>query len=92
MVEIEWVGRGRKHIFDGTNVTELRAMPDAEHKDKKDFSDEELEEIMDMHGPQGQISIAEVREIIKENPLLVAGLVFAFGLLVGVSLSSSRRD
>ena len=59
---------------------------------KEKFSDEELEEIMDMHAPQGQITVQEIRETIRENPLLVTGLVFAFGLLVGVSFSSGRGN
>ena len=58
---------------------------------KKEFRDEELEEIMFTRGSKDQISVAEVREMIRENPLLVAGLVFTFGLLVGVSLSSGRK-
>jgi hypothetical protein len=55
------------------------------------FSDEELEEIMDQHAPKGQVSAAELRQIIRDNPLLVAGLVFAFGLLLGVSFRSGHR-
>lgn len=58
---------------------------------KESFSDEELEEIMDMRAPKGQISVAELRQMIRENPLLVAGLVFTFGLLLGVSLRSGRK-
>jgi hypothetical protein len=57
---------------------------------KQEFSDEEVEEIMDMHEPGKQITVREIREMIQENPLLVTGLVFAFGLLVGVSLSGRR--
>ncbi len=59
--------------------------------EKESFSDEEVEEIMDMHAPKGQLSASEFRQIIRENPLLVAGLVFTFGLLLGVSLRPSRR-
>ena len=58
---------------------------------KKEFPDEELEEIMFTHGSKDRITVAEVREMIRENPLLVAGLVFTFGLLLGVSLSSGRK-
>jgi hypothetical protein len=64
-------------------------MPAKEERDS--FSDEELEEIMDRHAPMGQISIAELRQMIRENPLLVAGLVFTLGLLLGVSFRSSRK-
>ena len=55
------------------------------------YSDEELEEIMDMHAPTDMISVRELREAIVENPLLMAGLAFAFGLLVGVALSPKRK-
>jgi hypothetical protein len=60
-------------------------------ENKEDFSDEEVEEIIDMHEPKGQISVAELRRTIRENPLLVTGLVFAFGLLLGISLVSRRK-
>ncbi len=56
---------------------------------KDEFSDEELEEIMDMKAPKELVR--ELEATIKESPLLVMGLVFAFGLLVGVSLGSGRR-
>jgi hypothetical protein len=59
---------------------------------KQEFSDDELEEIMNMHESGRQVTIREIREAIQENPLLVTGLVFAFGLLVGVALSGRRRD
>ena len=57
--------------------------------EKEKFSDEELEEIMDMHAPADLVK--ELRATMKESPLLVAGLVFTFGLLVGVSLGTRRR-
>lgn len=55
------------------------------------YSDEELEEIMDMHAVKDMISVREMREAIRENPLLMAGLVFAFGFLAGIALSPRRR-
>jgi len=54
-----------------------------------DFSDEELEEIIDMQAPQALFK--EFEAIVKERPLLVSGLIFAFGLLLGASLSHRRR-
>lgn len=63
----------------------------ARSKEKESFSDEELEEIMSMHAPKGQMSVAELRQVIRDNPLLFAGLVFTFGLLLGVSLRPARR-
>lgn len=65
-------------------------MPETQEK-KEDFPDDELEEIMNMHAPKDQINVAEARKIIRENPLLVAGLVFTFGLLLGVSLAGKKR-
>ena len=62
----------------------------AEEK-SENFSDEELEEIMDMQAPRGKITVSELREAIRQNPLLMAGLVFTLGVLLGVSLSSGRR-
>jgi hypothetical protein len=66
-------------------------MSDAEKPKKKEFSDEELEEIMGRHGPEDELSIQEIRTMIRENPLLVTGLVFAFGLLLGLSLCPARK-
>jgi hypothetical protein len=60
--------------------------------EKEKFSDEELEEIIDMHATKDILSASELRATIRENPLLVAGLVFAFGLLVGSSLCSRRKS
>ncbi len=58
---------------------------------KEKYSDEELEEIMDMHAT-GQVSVRQIRATIQENPLLVTGLVFAFGLLMGLSMCPRRKS
>jgi hypothetical protein len=63
----------------------------ATNQDKESFSDEEVEEIMDRQAPKGQVSVSELRQIIRENPLLVAGLVFTIGILLGVSIRSGRK-
>jgi hypothetical protein len=63
----------------------------ARNREKESFSDEELEEIMDMQAPKGQMSVGELRQVIRDNPLLFAGLIFTFGLLLGVSLRPGRR-
>ncbi|MGP8069714.1 MAG: hypothetical protein ACLP5V_07460 [Candidatus Bathyarchaeia archaeon] len=57
--------------------------------EEKEFSDEELEEIIDMKAPTQFVK--EFEAMVKERPLLVTGLVFAFGILIGASLSSGRR-
>ena len=57
--------------------------------EEKDFTDEELEEIIDMKAPKKLIK--EFESAVRDRPLLVSGLVFAFGILVGVGLSSGRR-
>ena len=55
----------------------------------KEFSDEELEEIIDMQAPRELIM--EFESLVKESPLVMTGLAFAFGILVGVGLASGRR-
>ena len=57
--------------------------------EEDEFSDEELEEIIDMKAPKELIM--EFESMVKESPLLMTGLAFAFGLLVGVGLASGRR-
>jgi len=57
---------------------------------EKEYSDEELEEIIDMKAPK-QLA-KEFESMVKERPLLVTGLVFAFGILVGAALSRRRRS
>ncbi|MGA2971535.1 MAG: hypothetical protein ABSE39_02790 [Candidatus Bathyarchaeia archaeon] len=56
---------------------------------KDDFSDEEVEDILDMQAPKDLLR--EFRKAAQDSPLLVTGLAFAFGLLVGVSLSSGNK-
>ncbi len=58
---------------------------------KEKYSDEELEEIIDMHATD-QISMRQLRATIQENPLLITGLVFAFGLLIGIAMGKHRRS
>jgi hypothetical protein len=65
-------------------------MASPEHREQK-YSDEELEEIMDMHASHDMFSSRELREAIRENPLLMGGLIFTFGVLMGVALRSGRR-
>jgi len=57
--------------------------------EEKDFSDDELEEIIDMKAPKELVD--EFQSLVKESPLLMTGLAFAFGVLVGVGLASGRR-
>ena len=58
--------------------------------EENNFSDEDLEEIIDMQAPKALMK--EFEAIVKERPLLVSGLIFAFGLLLGASLSNRRRS
>jgi hypothetical protein len=58
------------------------------HK-KDDYSDEEVEDILDMKAPKDLLR--EFRKAAQDNPLLVTGLAFAFGLLVGISLRNGNR-
>jgi hypothetical protein len=61
-----------------------------EVKERK-YSDDEIEQILGMEGPETKLPLKEMREIIRENPLLVTTLIFAFGILVGASLSRGRN-
>jgi len=58
--------------------------------EEKEFSDEELEEIIDMQAPKELVK--QFESMVKERPLLVSGLIFAFGLLLGAGLSRRRRS
>ena len=57
--------------------------------EEKEFSDEELEEIIDMQAPKELIR--EFESLVRESPLVMTGLAFAFGILIGVGLASGRR-
>jgi hypothetical protein len=58
---------------------------------ERDYSDDEIEQILGMGGPEAKHMLKEVRDTIRENPLLVAALIFAMGILVGASLSRGHR-
>ena len=58
---------------------------------ERDYSDDEIEQILGMGGPEAKLVLKEMRETIRENPLLVAALVFAVGVLVGASISRGHR-
>ena len=63
------------------------------HKPAEDnYSDDEIEQILGMESPEVKFALKEIRKALKEDPLLVAGLIFAFGILVGVSLSRGHRS
>jgi hypothetical protein len=63
----------------------------ADEVKERDYSDDEIEQILGMGGPETRIALKEMREAIRENPLLVGALIFALGILVGASLSRGRR-
>ncbi len=90
MLRVERISDRSNTYLMEESIFDTRTMADTQ-VEKKEFADEELEDILSMHKVRDQVSVAEVRELIRENPLLVAGLVFTFGLLVGVSLSSGKR-
>jgi len=58
---------------------------------ERDYSDDEIEQILGMGGPEAKFMLKEMRDTIRENPLLVAALIFAMGILVGASLSYGHR-
>ena len=59
---------------------------------KGDYSDEDIEQIIGMGEPEAERTLREIRDTISENPLLVTGLVFALGILIGVSLGCARKN
>jgi ElaB/YqjD/DUF883 family membrane-anchored ribosome-binding protein len=61
----------------------------AQRTKEKEFSDEELEEIIDMKAPKELIR--EFESLVKESPMVMTGLAFAFGILIGIGLASGRR-
>jgi len=56
------------------------------------YSDDEIEQILGMGTPEAKFALKAIRDSIKEDPLLVAGLVFALGILVGVSIARGHRN
>jgi len=56
-----------------------------------EYSDDEIEEIIGMGAPEAAQLLNEVRQTIRENPLLAAGLVFVLGMLIGMTLSQNRE-
>jgi aldehyde:ferredoxin oxidoreductase len=58
---------------------------------ERDYSDDEIEQIFGMGGPEAKLMLKEIRDTLRENPMLVAALIFAMGILVGASLSCSHR-
>ena len=58
---------------------------------ERDYSDDEIEQILGMGGPETKVALKAIRETMRENPLLVAALIFAFGVLVGASLSRAHK-
>jgi hypothetical protein len=63
----------------------------ADEAKERNYSDDEIEQILGMGGPETKLPLKEMREAIRENPLLAATVVFAFGILVGASLGRGRR-
>jgi len=58
---------------------------------ESDYSDDEIEQIIGMAASETGLALKEIREVISENPLLVTGLAFALGILLGVSLGCVRK-
>ena len=58
---------------------------------ERDYSDDEIEQIFGVEGTETKVVLKEIRETMRENPLLVAALVFALGILVGASISHAHK-
>jgi hypothetical protein len=55
------------------------------------YSDDEIEEILGIGGYDAKLMLKEIRVTIQDNPLLVAALIFAMGILVGATFSRAHR-
>lgn len=58
---------------------------------QREYSDDEIEQILGMSGPELKLTLKEVGEVIRENPLLMTGLIFALGILIGAGLARDGR-
>jgi len=63
----------------------------ASEEKERDYTDDEIEEILGIGGPEAKLKLKEIRDIIRDNPLLVAALIFAMGILVGASVRRGHR-
>ena len=63
----------------------------ASEEKERDYSDDEIEEILGRGGPEAKLVLKQMRDTIRENPLLVAALIFAMGILVGASVRRGHR-
>jgi hypothetical protein len=55
------------------------------------YSDGEIEQILGMKVLGARFSLKEIRETIREEPFLVTGLVFALGILIGISVGRVHK-
>jgi hypothetical protein len=63
----------------------------AREANEPDYSDDEIEQILGMGIPDTRFALKEIHQMMTENPLLFAGLVFAFGVLVGTGLGRAHK-
>jgi hypothetical protein len=63
----------------------------ASEEKERDYSDDEIEEILGMGGPEAKLVLKQMRDIMRANPLLVAALIFAMGIVVGASVRRGHR-
>ena len=54
-----------------------------------EYSDDEIEQILGMGS--SELILKEIEETIRDDPLLVTGLVFALGILIGVGLACGGK-
>lgn len=63
----------------------------AKKSQDEEYSEDEIEQVLGMGAAETSLILSEVRETIRENPLLVAGLALALGVLIGVGLTQGRK-
>jgi hypothetical protein len=63
----------------------------AKKPEKPRYAEDEIEEILGIRASEAKLALEELRELVVSSPLLVTGLAFAFGLLIGVGFGQGRR-
>jgi ElaB/YqjD/DUF883 family membrane-anchored ribosome-binding protein len=63
----------------------------ASEAQERDYSEDEIEQILGVGGYEAKLMLKEICVTIQDNPLLVAALIFAMGILVGATLNRGHR-
>lgn len=80
-----WEGSCREYVADEVEIIMEKK------SGKVEYSDDEVEAILGIGAAERSVILNEVRDTIRECPLLVTGLALALGILIGVGLSQGRK-